>query len=97
MFQLFNNVFNLFQNLEAVILCLILCFALVELLKRSTRVQFPIGSNQRLSKLVFTASLIDLQPPTCVVDRWVGGSLTRRLKGPFAVSWPVQHGEQLII
>ena len=33
------------------------------------------------------------QPPPCEVDRWVGGSLTRRQKGPFAVSWPRQLGE----
>ena len=34
-----------------------------------------------------------MKPPPCVVDRWAGGSLTRRPKGPFAVSWPRQLGE----
>ena len=34
-----------------------------------------------------------VKPPPCVVDRWAGGSLTRRPKGPFAVSWPRQLGE----
>ena len=29
-----------------------------------------------------------------VLDRWAGGSLTRRPKGPFAVTWPKQLGEQ---
>ena len=33
-----------------------------------------------------------MKPPPCVVDRWAGGSLTRRPKGPFAVSWPRQLG-----
>ena len=32
-------------------------------------------------------------PLAWVVDRWAGGSLTRRPKGPFAVSWPRQLGE----
>ena len=50
--------------------------------------------------VVFTASLLVVQqskgsvkPPTCVVDRWAGGSLTQRPKGLFAVSWPMQLGE----
>ena len=34
-----------------------------------------------------------VKPPPCVVNRWAGGSLTRRLKGPFAVSWPRQLGQ----
>ena len=34
-----------------------------------------------------------MKPLPCVVDRWAGGSLTRRPKGPFAVSWPRQLGE----
>ena len=38
-----------------------------------------------------------MKPPPCVVDRWAGGSLTRRPKGPFAVSWPRQLGEQNVI
>ena len=45
-----------------------------------TRVQIPAGSNQRLEKLVFTATLLDVQQlkeqyeaskaPWVVVDRW---------------------------
>ena len=38
-----------------------------------------------------------MSPPPCVVDRWAGGSLTRRPKGPFAVSWPRQLGEYNVI
>ena len=38
-----------------------------------------------------------MKPPLCVVDRWAGGSLTRRPKGPFAVSWPRQLGEWNVI
>ena len=38
-----------------------------------------------------------MKPPPCVVDRWAGGSLTRRPKGPFAVSWPRQLGEKNVI
>ena len=34
-----------------------------------------------------------MKTPQCVVDRWTRrGSLTRRLKGSFAVSWPKQLG-----
>ena len=29
--------------------------------------------------------------PPWVVDRWKDGSLSRRLKGPFAVSWPITN------
>ena len=38
-----------------------------------------------------------MKPPLCVVDKWAGGSLTRRPKGPFAVSWPRQLGESKVI
>ena len=38
-----------------------------------------------------------MKPPRCVVDRWAGGSLTRRPKGPFDVSWPRQLGDQDVI
>ena len=38
-----------------------------------------------------------MKPPPCVVDRWAGGSLTRRPKSPFAVSWPRQLGESNVI
>ena len=38
-----------------------------------------------------------MKPPLCVVDRWAGGSLTRRPKGPFAVSWPRQLGKSNVI
>ena len=34
-----------------------------------------------------------MKPPSCVIDRWAGDSLTRRPKGPFAVSWPRQLGK----
>ena len=34
-----------------------------------------------------------MKPPPCVVDRWAGGSLTRRPKRPFVVSWLRQLGE----
>ena len=33
------------------------------------------------------------EPTPCVVDRWAGSCLTRRPKGPFAVSWPRQFDE----
>ena len=33
------------------------------------------------------------EAPPCVVDRWTGGSLTRKPKGSFTVSWPWQLGE----
>ena len=35
--------------------------------------------------------------PPFVVDKWASGSLTRRLKGSFAVSWPMQLDEQNVI
>ena len=38
-----------------------------------------------------------MKPPPCVADRWVGGSLTRRPKGSFAVSYPRKLGEQNVI
>ena len=38
-----------------------------------------------------------MKPPPCVVDMWAGGSLTRRSKGTFAVSWPRQLGEYIVI
>ena len=38
-----------------------------------------------------------MKPPPSVVDRLAGGSLTRRPKGPFAVSWPRQLGEKNVI
>ena len=31
-----------------------------------------------------------VKPSPCVVEKWAGGSLTRRPKGPLAVSWPRQ-------
>ena len=37
-----------------------------------------------------------MKPPPCVVDRWAIGSLNRRPKGPFAVSWPRQLGKVVI-
>ena len=43
--------------------------------------------------LTFSNQRDCVKPPPCVVDRWAGGSLTRRPKGPFAVSWPRQLGE----
>ena len=47
----------------------------------------------QLSCLTFSIKRDSVKPPPCVVDRWAGGSLTRRPKGPFAVSWPRQLGE----
>ena len=38
-----------------------------------------------------------MKPSPCVADRWAGGSLTRRPKGCFAVSWTRQLGEQNVI
>ena len=63
--------------------------------------QKVVGSNQTLSKLVFTASLIDVPQSKgqCeftpgVVDKCAGDSWTRRPKHLFAaVSWPRQLGE----
>ena len=43
--------------------------------------------------LLFSNQRDSVKPPTCVVDRWAGGSLTQRPKGLFAVSWPMQLGE----
>ena len=40
----------------------------------------------QLSCLTFSIKRDSVKPPPCVVDRWAGGSLTRRPKGPFAVS-----------
>ena len=69
--------------------------------ERKIGVRFPVGPKQRLKKLVFTASLLDVQHQkaqceaysVCVVDKWAGGSLTRRLQGPFVVFWPRQRDE----
>ena len=44
--------------------------------------RFPVGPNQRLYKLAFTALLLDVQqlkrqctkPALCVINRWAGGS-----------------------
>ena len=54
--------------------------------------------------VIVTASLLDVQhktsncmnvkPPPCVVDKWIGGSLNRRPRGLFAVSRPRKLGEQ---
>ena len=55
-----------------------------------TRVPFPLGSNRKLKKLAFAASLLNVQQQTrrcnceafavcaCVVDRWASGSWTQR-------------------
>ena len=52
-------------------------------LKRQTLVQFSIRSNQRLKKwysplscLMFNSIGGNVKPPSCVQDRWAGGSLT---------------------
>ena len=45
-------------------------------------------SLQQLPCLTFSIKRDNVKPSPCVVDRWVGGSLTRRQKDPFAVSWP---------
>ena len=38
-----------------------------------------------------------MKPPPCVLDRWAGGSLTRRPKRPFDVSRPRQSRERNLI
>ena len=53
------------------------------LLKRYTRVQFPVGSNEILQKVMFTAFMLDVQhlkgqckaSMRSEVDRWADGSL----------------------
>ena len=47
----------------------------------------------QLPCLTFSNQRDSVKPPPCVVDRWAGGSLTRRPKGTFAVSWTRQLGE----
>ena len=47
----------------------------------------------QLSCLTFSNKRDSVEPPSCVVDRWADGSLTRKAKGYFAVSWPRQLGE----
>ena len=63
---------------------------------RSTILVHPKKKRTNLI-ITLTASTMQhalaLVVPPCVVDRWAGGSLTRRPKGPFAVSWPRQLGE----
>ena len=44
----------------------------------------------QLPCLAFSHTRDSVKPPPCVVDRWAGGSLTRKPKDPFAVSWPRQ-------
>ena len=65
-------------------------------IETSTLVRFPTGKStdykncySQLPFLTFSRKRIVKFPP-CVVDRWAGGSLTRRWKGPFAVFWPRQ-------
>ena len=49
----------------------------------------PVVSNQRLEKLGFTASLLDVQQLKGQCEAFIMyGSLTQRPKGPFAVSRP---------
>ena len=57
-----------------------------------TQVQFPVGLNQRLQKLAFTASLFNVQhlegtvrirPSPNLVDRWQFDSKTERSFGCF--------------
>ena len=38
-----------------------------------------------------------MKSPPRVINRWANGSLTRRPKGPIAVSWPRQFGKQNVI
>ena len=56
---------------------------------------FSISAEVQLPQqcLTFSIKRDSVKPPPCVVDRSAGGSLTRRPKGPFAVSWPRQFGE----
>ena len=51
----------------------------------------------QLSCLTLSIKRDSAKPPPCVVDRLTGGSLTRRPKGPFAVSWPKQLGKLNVI
>ena len=57
-------------------------------LQRQTRVRFPVGSNQRLQKLAFTASLLDIQQlkGQCEASIVRGRQVEARLEDPFAVS-----------
>ena len=43
--------------------------------------------------LTFGIERDNVKPPSCVVDKWAGGSLIRRPKVPFAVPWPKQLGK----
>ena len=47
----------------------------------------------QFSCLTFSIERDRVKPPPCVVDRWAGGSLTRKPKCPFAGSWQRQLGE----
>ena len=49
----------------------------------------------QLPRLTFSSKRDCVKPPPCLVDRWAGGSLTQRSKGPFAVSWPRQLREKM--
>ena len=42
----------------------------------------------QLSCLMFSIKKDSAKPPPCVANRWAGGSLTGRPKGPFTVSGP---------
>ena len=51
----------------------------------------------QLSCLTFSNYRDSVEPPPCVVDRWAGGSLTRRPKSPFAVSWSTLINRTLFV
>ena len=64
----------------------------------------PWSGHTKTNKLVFTASLLDVQQlkgqrEVCAVCGRQEVSLTRRPKGPFAVSWPnlEQLSEKIVI
>ena len=47
----------------------------------------------QLSCLTLSVKRDSAKHALCMVERWAGGSLTLRSKGPFAVSWSRQLGE----
>ena len=65
----------------------------------------PINVRPKTTKIVLycfpagqSASKRDrVKPSPFVVDRLAGGSLTRRLQPPFAISWRSQFGELIVI
>ena len=61
--------------------------------KTTKNLKFP-SSIHRFHALCSVIKRDSVKPLSSVVDKWAGGSLTRRPKGPFAVSWPRQLDEE---